>query len=105
MKKSFKNTLTGIIIFAVTIILGFSISYIIFDLADTLSRIQLRILLSADIITLTAIGSACWFLYESRLAKKEKEAQFKKRHSKRVERINAQTNEAKNILSTVNFAA
>lgn len=103
MKKSFKEILTGISIWAVTLIVGFSITSICFSLMDRLTRNEMRIMFVIDIAIILAIGTAAWFIYESKTGKRLRDEKFEKRHSERIEKNKADMAEIEKIIEQ--FAA
>lgn len=86
MKNSKKKIISSIIIFAVTILAGFGITAISFNLFDNLSQNQMRILFAADIVILLFIGTVAWFLCESQKNVRKKNV---KKQSKQLNPINS----------------
>lgn len=105
MKKRVKQMIEEVSISVVTLAAGALISGVTFNLFDTLTRAQVRALFAIDIITLLAIGAAALLIYESKQSKKEREAQFRERHNKRVERHEKRMNGIDEIISYSNSAA
>ncbi|MCM1285349.1 MAG: hypothetical protein NC213_09350 [Acetobacter sp.] len=103
MKKSFKQILTGISIWAVTLLVGFSLTSVCFSIADKLTRNEMRIMFVIDIAIILAIGTAAWFIYESKTGKKIRDERFEKRHNERIEKNKADMAELEKIIEQ--FAA
>lgn len=105
MKKVLKQIIEGISICAVTLVVGGVISGVSFNLFDTLTRTQLRVLFAVDIISLLAIGACALLIYEAKQSKKEREARFRERHEKRVESEEKRMQGINEIISLSNYAA
>lgn len=105
MKKSSKKLLTGAIIFTVTLLTGFGITAISFNLFDVMNRNEMRIIFAIDVILLFLIGTVAWFIYEGKKAKKARKNNFEKRHNERINKIEKQHTEMLSILNSKNFAA
>ncbi len=98
MKNSTKKLIQSILIFIVTVIIGFGITLISFNLFDTLTANQMRILFAADVIILLFIGTIAWFVYESQKSVGRKNCKSK-------EKISNKTNKMNNSFDFSNFAA
>lgn len=105
MKKVLKQIIEEISICAVTLIVGGIISGVTFNLFDTLTRTQLRVLFAIDIISLLVIGTIALLIYEAKQSKKEREARFRERHEKRVESEEKRMQGINEIISLSNYAA
>lgn len=105
MKKTLKQIIEEILICIVTLAAGALISSISFNLFDTLTRSQVRVLFAIDIIILLVIGTAALLIYESKQSKKEREARFRERHSKRIENHKKRMSGIDKIISYSNYAA
>lgn len=99
MKKSIKQLLSGAIISAVTLAFGFALTMLSFNLFDSLTANQMKILFAADIICLALTGCIAFFLFESKRSKKRKEKLLQERHNRRIEKRN---NEIKGLESILN---
>ena len=80
MNKKAKEIIKGIIIFTVTLTIGFMVTAVSFNLFNELTRSQMRLLFATDIIVLLAIGSGAWFTEHSIKLKKKRERELEKRH-------------------------
>lgn len=96
MNRNFKKVLEGLLIFAATLIAGFLITAISFNLFDELTRNQLRILFTIDIAALSAIGGIVFFAANSKKQKLRKKKEFEKRHQQR-------TNKRDNEMAGINI--
>lgn len=105
MKKSSKKALTGAIIFTVTLLTGFGITAVSFNLFDVMNKNEMRIIFAVDVILLFVIGTVSWFIYEGKKTKKARKNNFEKRHKERINKIEKQNTEILSILNSKNFAA
>lgn len=102
MKKSTKKIILSIAISIITLIVGVVITAISFNIFDELTRNQLRLLFTFDVLILLAIGTISWFVYENKQMKNKKRKELERRHNVRVEK---QTEEILNLINCKNFAA
>ena len=100
-----KQILKAVIIFISTLVIGFVVTAISFNLFDNLTQNQLRLLFALDIISLLAMGSGVWFFFESKRNKKMRELELKERHRQRVELRNAEYKDIDIIIAKNKFAA
>lgn len=105
MKKSTKKIVGGILIFAVTLIVGFGITCISFNLFNNMSINQMRLVFAVDIIVLLITGACAWFIYEGKEAKKQRELEFSHRHNERLKAVEKRNNELFNLTQNGNYAA
>lgn len=105
MNKSVKKIIKSIVISMATLIAGFALTMISFNLFDSLTANQMKLLFGIDIICLVSVGGIFLFLSENRQAKKKSKARFEKRHSKRIERHEAEMKNLSDIISNSHFAA
>lgn len=84
MNNLFSKIIKSIIIATVTLLCGFGITALTFNLSDTVSTNELRILFVADFLLLCVIGGAYFYAFESKSKKQKKKNEFKQRHDKRV---------------------
>lgn len=105
MRNNKKQIITGIIIFLVTLIAGFSITAISFNLFEVLTRNQMRALFAFDIISLLMVGACVLLFTQSRKSRQVKEKRLVENHNKRVERRNNELREIEIIIAKNKFAA
>lgn len=105
MNKSIKKIIISAVITAVTIIIGFAVTTLTFNLFDSLTTNQMRLLFAIDFICLITVGGIFLFLSESKQAKKRKKRQLEKRHNQRIENRKKEFKEINNILSDSGYAA
>lgn len=105
MKNSAKKFLSGLAITAITMATGFIITAISFNLFETLTQNQMRLVFAIDVIILLVIGTISWFIYENKQLKEKRKKETELRHIKRVREINKQNQEIINIISRTNIAA
>lgn len=105
MNKSIKKIIISAVITAVTIIIGFAVTTLTFNLFDSLTTNQMRLLFAIDFICLITVGGIFLFLSESKQAKKRKKRQLEKRHNQRIENRKKEFKEINNILSDSDYAA
>lgn len=105
MKKSVKKIISGFIITAVTLIAGFGITMVSFNLFDTLTANQMKILFAIDVLSLAAAASGVWYFFESKKAEKNRKKAFEKRHNERMEQREKELKEINNLISYSDFAA
>lgn len=105
MKNSTKKFLSGLAITVVTMATGFVITAISFNLFETLTTNQLRLVFAVDVIILLAIGTISWFIYENKKLKDKRKKEIELRHNKRIKEINKQNKEIINIINRTNIAA
>lgn len=107
--KDIKKILGGILIAAVTAAVGLAISFISFGAFSDLSPTEMKLLFASDIAALLAVGSAAWFIYESKSSKRKRRSEFEKRRSNRVQKEEPkpayQNRASNNIIYGRDFAA
>ncbi|MGN1202724.1 MAG: hypothetical protein ACI4RF_05460, partial [Eubacterium sp.] len=81
------------------------ITMISFNLFDSLSANQMKVLFAIDVLSLAAIATGVWYFFESKKAKARRRNALEKRHYERIEQIKKQTNEINNVVNYSNFAA
>lgn len=105
MKKTVKQIISGLIITAVTLIAGFGITFLSFNLFDTLSSNQMKVLFAIDILSLSAAAAGVWYFFESKKANARRKKAFEERHKKRIEQREKEMKEINSIVNFSNFAA
>lgn len=105
MNKSVKKIVESLVITTVTLVMGFIITSISFNLFDNLNNNQMKVLFAIDVICLIAVGSFFFVLSETKNAKKKRKQSFEKRHRERIEQKHKQFNEIECIINNSNFAA
>lgn len=105
MNKNTKQIIQGAIIFIATLLIGFGITAISFNLFDTLTQNQMRILFTADVMLLIAIGTVAKLIFDGKKAKKKREKKLNDRHNKRIEQRQLEINGIDIIIAKNNFAA
>lgn len=105
MNKTVKKIISSVVISAVTILIGFGVTMVSFNLFDTLSTNQMRILFTIDFVCLIAVGGIFLFLTESRNAKRKRRESFEKRQRERIERNEREMSQINEIISNSRYAA
>ncbi|MDD6728926.1 MAG: hypothetical protein PUE08_06895 [Eubacteriales bacterium] len=105
MNKSVKKIITSIIISAVTLAVGFGITMVSFNLFDSLTANQMKVLFTIDMLCLIGVGAVFFFLSESKEAKKRKERELQKRRRQRAEQFEENMMQINSIISNSNYAA
>ncbi len=105
MNNKTNKIVKGLIIFGATLLAGFGITALSFNLFDVLTQNQMRLLFAIDVLLIIAIGAAVWFIFESNKIKKEKQRQFEKRHTQRVEKRNSEMRDINIIIAKNKYAA
>lgn len=105
MRKSLKQVLTGIIIFAVTAATGFIITTVSFNLFDTMSQNQMKIIFAVDVVILLFVGTISWFICESASSNKKSRKKYIKNRQKQLDELKKQNEEILNLINCTNFAA
>lgn len=85
MKKTLKKLFKSILITTVTLLSGFGITSISFNLFGTLTSNEMKLFLAIDIIILVFVGGVFYYIDEKQSKRKKKEMEFQKRHLQRVE--------------------
>ncbi len=73
MKKSLKQFVSGLIICMATLVFGFAITALSFNLFDTLTSGQMKALFALDVASLITAGGLAFFLSETKREKKEQQ--------------------------------
>lgn len=102
-KKS--KIIKGLIIFVTTLLAGFGITALSFNLFDVLTQNQMRLLFAADVLLIIAVGAAVWSVYESNKIKKQRQLLFEERHKERVARRNSEMKDIDIIIAKNKYAA
>ena len=85
MKKSVQKLFKGLLITTVTLLCGFGICAIFFNLFGTLTANEMKIFVAFDVIILLTVGGIFYCIDEKKAKNKIKEKEFEKRHNERVE--------------------
>lgn len=86
MKKSVQKLFKGLLITTVTLLCGFGICAVSFNLFGTLTENEMKLFVALDVITLIAVGGVFYYIDEKKTKSRKKEKEFEKRHMQRVER-------------------
>ncbi len=86
MKNSVKKLFKGLLIVTVTLLSGFGITAISFNLFGTLTSNEMKLFFAIDVIVLFTVGTVFFLIDESNKKKKRRKEQFEKRHAQRVEK-------------------
>lgn len=86
MKKSVQKLFKGLLITTVTLLCGFVICAIFFNLFGTLTANEMKIFVALDIIILLTVGGIFYCIDEKKAKNKIKEKEFEKRHNERIEK-------------------
>lgn len=84
MKKTLKKLFKSILITTVTLLSGFGITSISFNLFGTLTANEMKLFLAIDVIILVFVGGVFYYIDEKQSKRKRKEG-ISKRHLQRVE--------------------
>lgn len=105
MNKTVKKIISSVAISAVTLITGFIVTMVSFNLFDTLTTNQMRILFTIDFVCLIAVGGIFLYISESKNAKRKRRQSFEKRQKERIEKNEREINEINEIISKSRYAA
>lgn len=105
MKKSVKKLFSALLITTVTLIAGFGITMLSFNLFDSLTANEMKILFTADVLLLSAAAAGVWFFSESKKCKTRRKKEFEKRRRERIEKREKNLDEINSIINFSNFAA
>lgn len=105
MKKQVKKIILGLIIMAVTLAAGFGITIISFNLFESMSANQMKILFAADIIILALTATGVWYFLESKNIKAKKQNAFEERRKGRICKREKEMQGINEIINLSNFAA
>ena len=86
MKKSVQKLFKGLLITTVTLLCGFGICAVSFNLFGTLTENEMKLFVALDVITLIAVGGVSYYIDEKKTKSRKKAKEFEKRHMQRVER-------------------
>ena len=85
MKNSVKKLFKGLLITAVTLIAGFAITALSFNLFGTLTPNEMKIFFALDVIILFSVGTIIFTIDDKNKRKRKQKSEFEQRHLKRVE--------------------
>lgn len=100
-----KQILKGILIFFTTLFSGFGITVISFNLFDTMTPAQMKILFTFDVLSLITIGAIVYLFNENKRLAKKKEEERAKRHNDRIAEMENEMKDFFKIIDNSNFAA
>lgn len=86
MKKSVQKLFKGLLIATVTLLCGFGICAIFFNLFGTLTANEMKIFVALDVIILLTVGGIFYYIDEKKAKNKIKEREFEKRHMKELKK-------------------
>ena len=78
MKKSVQKFFKGLLITTVTLLCGFGICAIFFNLFGTLTANEMKIFVALDVIILLTVGGIFYCIDEKKAKNKRKEKEFEK---------------------------
>lgn len=78
MKKTLKKLFKSILITTVTLLSGFGITSISFNLFGTLTANEMKLFLAIDVIILVFVGGVFYYIDEKQSKRKRKKWNFKK---------------------------
>ncbi len=105
MNKTVKKIISSIAISVLTVLIGFGVTLVTFNLFDSLTTNQMRILFTLDFVCLIAVGGIFLYLSENKNVKKKKRQSFEKRQKERAEKNERETEEINKIMSNSGYAA
>lgn len=105
MKKQVKQIITALAIMAVTLIAGFGVTILSFNLIDSMSVNQMRILFTIDILALLISAAGVWHFFESKKLKAKRQKEYQKRKAARISQSEKEMKEINEIINLSNFAA
>ena len=86
MKKSVQKLFKGLLIATVTLLCGFGICAIFFNLFGTLTANEMKIFVALDVIILLTVGGIFYCIDEKKAKNKIKEKEFEKRHNEELKK-------------------
>lgn len=105
MKKQFKQIMSAFAIMAATLIAGFAITALSFNLFDSMSANQMKILFAVDILILSITAAGVWHFFESKKRRVKRQKAYQKRRDSRISRENKEMQEINRVINFSNFAA
>lgn len=105
MNKTVKKIISSITISAVTLLVGFTLTMVSFNLFDALTTNQMRILFTIDFVCLIAVGGIFLYISESKSAKRKRRQGFEKRQRERIERNEKEMAQINEIITNSGYAA
>lgn len=85
MKNSVKKIIKSIAITAVTLLSGFGITAVSFNLFGSMTANEMKILFAIDVVILLLVGAAFYCAEERKAKRAKKQKEFEQRHRQRVE--------------------
>lgn len=104
MKKTTKEILTLSLILLVTLVAGFGITAVSFNLFDALTPNQMKVLFTIDVVMLCVVATGVWYFFDSKKAKARKRAQVQKRHQAQIMSYNKEIDNISEIINLINAA-
>lgn len=105
MKKTAKQIISGVVIFGVTLAVGFVITAVSFNLFDSMTANQMRLIFAVDVLSLIAAGAGAWYFFDSKKAKARRKRELEKRHLERIQQRETEMAEINKLINFTNFAA
>ena len=105
MKKQIKNFMKAVFISISSLTAGMAITAVSFNLFDSLTNNQMKLLFALDVICLAILGTIIYFIVESKKIQNRRKKEFEKRHNKRIAQRNDQMKDIFKIINHSDFAA
>lgn len=105
MKKKTNKIITGILISTITLLIGYAVTKLSFNIFGELSTNQMRAVFAADLFALTAVGTFAYFFYENKKLKEKRKREVEKRRLSRIEKSNKEMSEINRIIFQSNKVA
>lgn len=105
MNKNTEKLISSIVISTTTLIAGFIITMVSFNLFGELTANQMKILFAIDFLCLAAVGGIFLFLPEYKKDKKREKRELERKRKRRFLENEKQIAEINAIISASNYAA
>ncbi|MCH5320472.1 MAG: hypothetical protein J1E36_01835 [Eubacterium sp.] len=105
MKKTVKQIISGLVIFGVTLAAGFVITAVSFNLFDSLTANQMKLIFAVDVLSIVAVATGAWYFFDSKKAKARRKRELEKRHFERIKQKETEMTEINKLINFTNFAA
>lgn len=105
MKRQIKNFIKAVLISISSLMAGIAITAVSFNLFDSLTNNQMKLLFALDVICLAVLGTIIYFIVESKKVRDRRKKEFEKRHNSRIAQRNDQMRDIFKIINQTDFAA
>lgn len=104
MKKTTKEFLTLSLILLVTLVAGFGVTAVSFNLFNALTPNQMKVLFAIDVVMLCMVATGVWYFFDSKKAKAKRRVQIQKRHQAQIMSYNEEIDNISEIINLINAA-